>query len=274
MNHFIYCMERYWVSYKDLMLQQARERLELEHRYKVELAMAGEAAPAQPTIENAARIAQVSIDAAAGRLMQELLTHAIKAFSPNPATPLALASDELLERLGYLANRGAFQPADLWGALAAKYGNGIGPVLAYQARAKVIGDYFRLSVGSDVPTKNGRMALTRVIYALDRTFGGAARLTHDESQILRHEFLPALVSLMNWAEKPRLAKDLEQLAPRFSYPAEVNSRESFILGDSEEGRIKLVTYQTSFEWTFEPAVAERLALFLGEFYFTPLQAAA
>lgn len=273
-THFVYCMEQFWASYKELMLQQARERLELDHRYKLELAMAGDAALPAPSIENAARIAQDSIETAAGWLMQELLAHAVKVFSPNPATPLTLASDELLDRLGYRAKRGSFQPTDLWSALEAKYGNGVGQTLAYQERAKTIGKYFLLSEGSEVPIKNGRVVLTRPLRYVDRTFGGAARLAHDDSQLLSRELLPALMSFAYWAGKPGLAAGLEQLVPRFYYPAEVNSRESFTLGNIEEGRIKLVTYQTSFEWTLELAVSEPLALFLGEFYFAPLQAAA
>jgi hypothetical protein len=73
---------------------------------------------------------------------------------------------------------------------------------------------------------------------------------------------------------PGLAGDIAGLVPHFSHPTGVKSREAFNLGSVHEGRIKLVTYQTSFEWTFEPAVAEPLAIFLGEFYFAPLQAAA
>ena len=273
MNHFIYCMEQYWASYKDLMLQQARERLELDHRYKVELAMGGEAAPAPPSSESAARIAQDAIETAAGWLIQELLAHAVSVFSPNPETPLDLDSQELVDRLGYRARSASFQPADLWRALEAKYGNGVGHSLAYQKRAESIGKYFSLSEGSEVPTKNGCMRLTRAIHYVDKSYSVPV-LGHSESETLRLEVLPALASFATWAGKPGLARDIASLVPHFSYPTGVKSREAFNLGSVHEGRIKLVTYQTSFEWTFELAVAETLALFLGEIYFAPLQAAA
>ncbi|ENZ77743.1 MULTISPECIES: hypothetical protein [Ralstonia] len=273
MNHFIYCMEQYWASYKELMLQQARERLELNHSYKVELAMGGEAAPVAPSSESAARMAQDAIETAAGWLIQELLAHAVSVFSPNPVTPLDLDFQEVVDRLGYQVRSVSFQPADLWRALEAKYGNGIGHSLAYQRRAESIGKYFSLSEGTEVPTKNGCMHLTRSIHYVEKSYS-PPRLGHSESETLSLQVLPALASFATWAGMPGLAGDIAGLVPHFSHPTGVKSREAFNLGSVHEGRIKLVTYQTSFEWTFEPAVAEPLAIFLGEFYFAPLQAAA
>ena len=272
MNHFIDCMEQYWASYKDLMLQQARDRLELDHRYKVELAMASDAAHASPSSEYVIRAAEDGIESAAWRLIQELLAHAVREFSPNPATPLELHSKELIDELGYRAKPGSFSPSGLWSALEAKYRDGIGHTLAYKKRGESLGKYFSLSAGDDVLTKNGCIQLTRDIRYVDKSYSVPV-LGHAESETLRLEVLPALASFAIWAGKPGLAEDIAKLVPHFSYPAGVKSREAFKLGSAQEGRIKLVTYQTSFEWMFERPVAEPLALFLGEFYFAPLQTA-
>ncbi|CAB3754665.1 hypothetical protein [Paraburkholderia humisilvae] len=265
-QQFIARMEQYWAAYKALALRHARERIELGRAYhQANSDSAPETSP-EPLDEVAAELAQDAIYDRATSLITDLFRFATSTFSPNASTPVDIEEMEIGYEAGHPCHPTTFSPERLWAELEERYGNGIGHVLAYRKRAKTIARAFRISGDEPMTMKHGRLVLTQSAYV--EKYSSCVRLGSHHSETLRRDLIPALISFATWAGKPVLAEALAPIATRFSYPADVVSRESFLMGNTEEGRIKLVTFHTSFEWTFEPAVAEPLSLFLSEFFFS------
>lgn len=269
---FIARMEQYWAAYKALALRHARERIELGRQYRSANTDSTPEKPLRPLDEVAAELAQGAVEECASSLINDLFKFAVSTFSPNAFTPVDIEEREKNYQVGHPCHPKTFSPTRLWAELETHYGDGIGHLLAYRKRAKAIARTFRISADEPMTMKNGRLVLTQSAYV--EKFSSRIRLGSSHCETMRRDLIPALISFAAWAGKPALAEAIAPIATRFSYPADVVSRESFLMGNAQDDRIKLVTYHTSFEWTFEPAVAEPLTLFLSEFFFTLPEMAA
>lgn len=267
-QQFIARMEQYWAAYKALALRHACERIELGRQYHHANIDSTPETPLRPLADVAGELAQGAIEERASSLINDLFRFAALTFSPNASTPVDIEEREISYEVGHPCHPKTFNPEGLWAKLEERYGDGVGHVLAYRKRAKTIARTFQISGDEPMTMKNGRLVLTQSAYVEKDC--SRVRLGSHHCETMRRDLIPALISFAAWAGKPALAEALAPIATRFAYPADVVSRESFLMGNVSEGRIKLVTFHTSFEWTFEPAVAEPLSLFLGEFFFRPL----
>lgn len=263
-EQFLAATRLYWHDSKTLVLRQARERIELGRQYRFAIDPFADGQFSRPLDEVATEAAQSAIEVLANELIDKICDFAVKVYSPNEVTLLDLPRQEIIWELDYHNAPETFDPNRLWQAIESRYGDGFGHTLAWRVRAREIARYFGISADEPVPMKNGRIVLTHNVYVEKYS---RVRLGSSYSETLTRHFLPALISFATWANKPQLAAAIKPLLSRFSYPADVNSRESFLIGTTSEGRIKLVTYQTNFEWTFEPAISDALTLFMGEYFF-------
>jgi hypothetical protein len=230
-QQFIARMEQYWAAYKVLVLRHACERIELGRQYRHTDSNPEKAL--RPLDEVAAESAQGVIDEQASSLINDLFRFAVSTFSPNASTPVNIEEREINYKVGHPCHPATFSPTRLWNELDEHYGNGVGHVLAYRKRARTIAKTFQISTDEPMTMKNGRLVLTQSAYV--EKFSSRVRLGSHHCETMRRDLVPALMSFAIWAGKPALVEALAPIATRFSYPADVVSRESFLLGNAEEG---------------------------------------